>query len=160
MQRRISFVITMTIGAMLGFRNGMNSARRFCTVSSLRWTTYVAAASPSLASASALSVRYAVPMVAEPLKFGNVRSISSTPARLDKELPYHLVVGLPALSPTMDAGTLAEWYLNEGDSFAAGDAIAKIETDKAAMDFEAQDDGFVAKILVPAGGGNDRTFSF
>jgi biotin carboxyl carrier protein len=73
------------------------------------------------------------------------------------ELPYHLVVGLPALSPTMASGTLAEWYLKEGDSFSAGDGLAKIETDKAAMDFEAQDDGFVAKILIPAGG-NDGTF--
>jgi biotin carboxyl carrier protein len=74
------------------------------------------------------------------------------------ELPYHLVVGLPALSPTMESGTLAEWYLKEGDSFSAGDGLAKIETDKAAMDFEAQDDGFVAKLLIPAGG-NDGTFS-
>lgn len=72
-----------------------------------------------------------------------------------KDLPYHLVVGLPALSPTMDAGALAEWYVKEGDSFSAGDGIAKIETDKAAMDFEAQDDGFVAKIIMPAGQGND-----
>jgi Biotin-requiring enzyme len=72
------------------------------------------------------------------------------------ELPYHLVVGLPALSPTMESGTLAEWYLKEGDSFSAGAGLAKIETDKAAMDFEAQDDGFVAKILIPAGG-NDGT---
>lgn len=53
------------------------------------------------------------------------------------DLPYHLVVGLPALSPTMESGVLAEWYLSEGDSFAAGDAVAKIETDKASMDFEA-----------------------
>lgn len=72
-----------------------------------------------------------------------------------EKLPYHLIVGLPALSPTMDSGALAEWYLNEGDSFAAGDALAKIETDKASMDFEAQDDGYVAKILVQAGQGQD-----
>jgi len=53
------------------------------------------------------------------------------------DLPYHLVVGLPALSPTMESGVLAEWYLKEGESFSAGDALAKIETDKASMDFEA-----------------------
>jgi biotin carboxyl carrier protein len=70
-------------------------------------------------------------------------------------LPYHLVVGLPALSPTMEVGTLAEWYVQEGDTFHAGDALAKIETDKAAMDFEAQDDGVVAKILIAAGDGAD-----
>ncbi|KAL7581644.1 hypothetical protein ACA910_022193 [Epithemia clementina (nom. ined.)] len=71
------------------------------------------------------------------------------------ELPYHIVVGLPALSPTMDKGSLAEWYVAEGDSFSAGDVLAKIETDKATMDFEAQDDGSVAKILMKAGEGND-----
>lgn len=83
------------------------------------------------------------------------RTLVSRTLALPQDLPYHLVVGLPALSPTMNSGTLAEWYLQEGDSFAAGDALAKIETDKAAMDFEAQDDGFVAKILAPAGQGND-----
>ena len=70
-------------------------------------------------------------------------------------MPYHLVVGLPALSPTMESGALAEWYVKEGDFFRAGDGLAKIETDKAAMDFEAQDDGYVAKILVAAGQGQD-----
>lgn len=88
---------------------------------------------------------------------GQSRRYSVT-TRLQKDLPYHLVVGLPALSPTMDAGALAEWYVSEGDSFSAGDGIAKIETDKAAMDFEAQDDGFVAKILMPAGQGNDSKY--
>ncbi|KAL3934220.1 MAG: hypothetical protein SGARI_003487, partial [Bacillariaceae sp.] len=62
---------------------------------------------------------------------------------------------MPALSPTMETGILAEWYLEEGAGFSAGEAIAKIETDKASMDFEAQDDGFVAKILLDAGGGED-----
>eukprot|EP00522_Entomoneis_paludosa_P018069 CAMPEP_0172444072 /NCGR_PEP_ID=MMETSP1065-20121228/4199_1 /TAXON_ID=265537 /ORGANISM="Amphiprora paludosa, Strain CCMP125" /LENGTH=235 /DNA_ID=CAMNT_0013194491 /DNA_START=93 /DNA_END=800 /DNA_ORIENTATION=+ len=74
---------------------------------------------------------------------------------LASDLPYHIVVGLPALSPTMDSGLLAEWYVNEGDSFAAGDVLAKIETDKASIDFEAQDDGNVAKLIMEAGSGND-----
>jgi pyruvate dehydrogenase E2 component (dihydrolipoamide acetyltransferase) len=51
----------------------------------------------------------------------------------------------------MESGTIASWYLKEGDSFVAGDALAKIETDKASVDFEAQDDGVIAKILVPEG---------
>jgi hypothetical protein len=55
-------------------------------------------------------------------------SIGSRTAILYAELPYHLVVGLPALSPTMHQGTLSEWYVKEGDAFSAGDAIAKIET--------------------------------
>jgi len=69
---------------------------------------------------------------------------------LFSSLPDHLVVGLPALSPTMDSGTIAEFYVKEGESFAAGDALAKIETDKASIDFEAQDDGFVAKLKMDA----------
>ena len=73
-------------------------------------------------------------------------------AALGADLPYHIVVGLPALSPTMDTGALAEWYVAEGDSFTAGDVLAKIETDKASMDFEAQDDGHVAKLLLQADG--------
>lgn len=47
----------------------------------------------------------------------------------------------------MDAGTIATWNVSEGDSFSAGMSLAEIETDKATMDFEAQDDGFIAKIL-------------
>jgi len=60
---------------------------------------------------------------------------------------------MPALSPTMDAGTISEWKVGEGDTFIAGDSLAEIETDKASIDFEAQDDGVVAKILVEAGSG-------
>ena len=71
-------------------------------------------------------------------------------------LPAHQVVGLPALSPTMDAGTIASWKVNEGASFVAGDVIAEIETDKATMDFVTEDDGFLAKILVPANSGETK----
>ena len=65
--------------------------------------------------------------------------------------PSHTVVGMPALSPTMEQGTISKWHVKEGDSFAAGDSLAVIETDKASMDFEAQDDGVVAKVLVKEG---------
>lgn len=53
----------------------------------------------------------------------------------------------------MESGSIAEWILKEGDPFAAGDVFCSVETDKATVDFEAQDDGFVAKVLVQAGGG-------
>lgn len=66
--------------------------------------------------------------------------------------PSHEVVGLPALSPTMETGTIASWNMEEGDTFGPGDVICSVETDKATVDFEAQDDGVVAKILVQAGG--------
>ncbi|SMF73205.1 pyruvate dehydrogenase complex E1 component subunit beta [Allosphingosinicella indica] len=58
---------------------------------------------------------------------------------------------MPALSPTMEEGTLAKWLVKEGDSVASGDVIAEIETDKATMEFEAVDEGTVAKILIPEG---------
>jgi pyruvate dehydrogenase E2 component (dihydrolipoamide acetyltransferase) len=71
-------------------------------------------------------------------------------ATTKKEYPPHTVMPMPALSPTMESGSLADWYIREGDSFAAGDALVKVETDKASVDFEAQDDGVLAKILVPS----------
>jgi pyruvate dehydrogenase E2 component (dihydrolipoamide acetyltransferase) len=58
---------------------------------------------------------------------------------------------MPALSPTMEKGNLARWLKNEGDKVKVGDVIAEIETDKATMEYEAIDDGVLAKIVVPAG---------
>src|SRR4051812_35821157 len=58
---------------------------------------------------------------------------------------------MPALSPTMEEGTLAKWLVKEGDKVASGDILAEIETDKATMEFEAVDAGTVAKIIVPEG---------
>ena len=58
---------------------------------------------------------------------------------------------MPALSPTMEEGTLAKWLVKEGDTVASGDVLAEIETDKATMEFEAVDEGKIAKILVPEG---------
>jgi pyruvate dehydrogenase E1 component beta subunit len=58
---------------------------------------------------------------------------------------------MPALSPTMEEGTLAKWLVKVGDSVVSGDIVAEIETDKATMEFEAIDEGVVSQILVPAG---------
>src|ERR1043165_7036738 len=58
---------------------------------------------------------------------------------------------MPALSPTMEKGNLAKWLKKEGDKVKAGDVIAEIETDKATMEYEAIDDGVLAKIVVPEG---------
>src|SRR5690606_2170259 len=58
---------------------------------------------------------------------------------------------MPALSPTMEEGTLAKWLVKEGDEVSAGDVLAEIETDKATMEFESIDEGTVGKILVPEG---------
>jgi pyruvate dehydrogenase E2 component (dihydrolipoamide acetyltransferase) len=58
---------------------------------------------------------------------------------------------MPALSPTMEEGTLAKWLVKEGDEVSSGDLLAEIETDKATMEFEAVDEGIVGKILVAEG---------
>ena len=58
---------------------------------------------------------------------------------------------MPALSPTMEEGTLAKWLVKEGDNVSSGDILAEIETDKATMEFEAVDEGTIAKIVVPEG---------
>ena len=58
---------------------------------------------------------------------------------------------MPALSPTMEEGTLAKWLVKEGDSVSAGDILAEIETDKATMEFEAVAEGIIGKILVSEG---------
>jgi len=60
-------------------------------------------------------------------------------------------ITMPALSPTMEEGTLSKWLVKEGDTISSGDVIAEIETDKATMEVEAVDEGTVAKLLVPAG---------
>ena len=58
---------------------------------------------------------------------------------------------MPALSPTMEEGTLAKWFVKEGDRIQSGDLIAEIETDKATMEFEAVDEGIIGKLLVSEG---------
>ena len=58
---------------------------------------------------------------------------------------------MPALSPTMEEGTLAKWLVKEGDTIASGDILAEIETDKATMEFEAVDEGVIGKILISEG---------
>jgi pyruvate dehydrogenase E2 component (dihydrolipoamide acetyltransferase) len=96
-----------------------------------------------------------------------------------RTVPDHEALGMPALSPTMEQGNIAEWAVKEGQSVSAGDVLAMIETDKAShqprcdrssrrrchdsslhrssapsqatVDFECTDDGIIAKILVPAG---------
>jgi pyruvate dehydrogenase E1 component beta subunit len=62
-----------------------------------------------------------------------------------------LELKMPALSPTMEEGTLAKWLVKEGDEISSGDILAEIETDKATMEFEAVDEGKISKILVPEG---------
>ncbi|XP_009387136.2 dihydrolipoyllysine-residue acetyltransferase component 1 of pyruvate dehydrogenase complex, mitochondrial isoform X1 [Musa acuminata AAA Group] len=67
------------------------------------------------------------------------------------ELPSHMVLGMPALSPTMNQGNIARWRKNEGDKIEVGDVLCEIETDKATLEFESLEEGFLAKILAPEG---------
>ncbi|KAK2460638.1 hypothetical protein APHAL10511_007108 [Amanita phalloides] len=75
---------------------------------------------------------------------------------LHSSAPSHAVSSfrMPAMSPTMSEGSIAAWKMKEGDAFAAGDVLLEIETDKATIDVEAQDDGILGKILMPAGSKN------
>ncbi|CUS12754.1 unnamed protein product [Tuber aestivum] len=103
--------------------------------------------------------------VAACLKCGGIRSagllrLRSQPQLLpsllsryysSKQYPPYTVVTMPALSPTMTSGNIGPWHKNVGDAIAPGDALAEIETDKAQMDLDYQEDGILAKILKPTG---------
>ncbi|XP_050509861.1 dihydrolipoyllysine-residue acetyltransferase component of pyruvate dehydrogenase complex, mitochondrial isoform X2 [Diabrotica virgifera virgifera] len=67
------------------------------------------------------------------------------------DLPSHTKVTLPALSPTMELGTIVSWEKKEGDKLNEGDLLAEIETDKATMGFETPEEGYLARIIIPAG---------
>ncbi|KAK9475471.1 2-oxoacid dehydrogenases acyltransferase-domain-containing protein [Dipodascopsis tothii] len=69
-----------------------------------------------------------------------------------KSYPPHTVIDMPALSPTMTQGNVGKWQKAVGDSLAPGDILVEIETDKAQMDFEFQDEGYLAKVLIEEGG--------
>ena len=64
-------------------------------------------------------------------------------------LPPHELIRFPALSPTMTSGKLSTWKKQEGDEISVGDVLLTVQTDKAENDYEVQDDGYLAKILVP-----------
>ncbi|KAL2433633.1 Dihydrolipoyllysine-residue acetyltransferase component of pyruvate dehydrogenase complex [Exophiala dermatitidis] len=68
-----------------------------------------------------------------------------------KSFPPHTVISMPALSPTMTAGNIGAWHKKVGDTLAPGDVLVEIETDKAQMDFEFQEEGVLAKILKESG---------
>jgi len=70
-----------------------------------------------------------------------------------------LEILMPALSPTMEEGTLSKWLVSEGDVVQSGDLLAEIETDKATMEFEAVDEGIISKLLVAEGTANVKVNS-
>ena len=72
-------------------------------------------------------------------------------ARFYASFPPHTIVKMPALSPTMTAGNIGAWQKKPGDTLAPGDVLVEIETDKAQMDFEFQEEGVLAKVLKESG---------
>ncbi|KAI8823690.1 pyruvate dehydrogenase complex dihydrolipoamide acetyltransferase [Fimicolochytrium jonesii] len=68
-----------------------------------------------------------------------------------RSYPSHTLINMPALSPTMTSGNLGQWNKKVGDEIQPGDVLVEVETDKATMDFENQDEGFIAKIFVESG---------
>lgn len=72
-------------------------------------------------------------------------------ARCYASYPPHTVIKMPALSPTMTSGNIGAWQVKPGDSISPGDVLVEVETDKAQMDFEFQDEGVIAKILKESG---------
>ncbi|CAJ2509833.1 Uu.00g057330.m01.CDS01 [Anthostomella pinea] len=93
----------------------------------------------SFATATRLSARLVSRRVAQDAATRGFRTSATSPAAQN--------FMMPALSPTMTEGNIATWKVKEGDSFSAGDVLLEIETDKASMDVEAQDDGVVMKIM-------------
>ncbi|XP_043477301.1 dihydrolipoyllysine-residue acetyltransferase component of pyruvate dehydrogenase complex, mitochondrial isoform X2 [Leptopilina heterotoma] len=73
------------------------------------------------------------------------------PVRYYADFPDHVKVVLPALSPTMETGTIVSWQKKEGEKLNEGDLLAEIETDKATMGFETPEEGYLAKIIIASG---------
>ena len=80
-----------------------------------------------------------------------IRQILGIRRLSNAKYPPHTVIRMPALSPTMTKGNLAQWRKRLGDQVTTGDVLAEVETDKATMEFEAAEDGYVARILVDDG---------
>ena len=79
-------------------------------------------------------------------------SVLGSPAeRRSFSLPDHMMMEMPNLSPTMEKGNIKEWNVKVGDQIQPGDVLCGIETDKAVVDFEMQEEGYVAKLLYDAG---------
>jgi len=102
------------------------------------------AASTDSASASA-------PPAEKPAPSSSTPPAKSSSAPSGESYPPHVTVGMPALSPTMEAGAIVGWTKKAGDRVTPGDLIADVETDKATIGFETTDEGYIAKLLVPAG---------
>ncbi|KAJ1964121.1 pyruvate dehydrogenase complex dihydrolipoamide acetyltransferase component (E2) [Dipsacomyces acuminosporus] len=105
------------------------------------------------ASARHISTSRAAARSAASLRINKITAPVSGLARQysSKSYPEHQVIGMPALSPTMTQGNVGQWQKKVGDKVEPGDVLVEIETDKAQMDFEFQEEGYLAKILAETG---------
>ncbi|KAJ2546014.1 pyruvate dehydrogenase complex dihydrolipoamide acetyltransferase component (E2), partial [Coemansia sp. RSA 1933] len=113
-------------------------------------------ASPRVAGASARHIataRFVVVRSSASQRLGSLKQCTTVKTRKysTKSYPDHQLIGMPALSPTMTQGNVGQWQKSVGDKIEPGDVLVEIETDKAQMDFEFQDEGYLAKILAPTG---------
>ncbi|KAI1318707.1 pyruvate dehydrogenase complex dihydrolipoamide acetyltransferase component (E2) [Mortierella claussenii] len=95
----------------------------------------------------------AIPSVPRQVWAASSVSLKANTARFysSKSYPSHITINMPALSPTMTMGNIGTWQKKVGDTVAPGDVLVEIETDKAQMDFECQEEGYIAKILADSG---------
>lgn len=111
-------------------------------------TPPVTASSTSPPSSSASPLSSTPPPSSPPASSSSSPSPPSMPVQGP---PGQTNIGMPALSPTMTSGTIVKWLKKEGEKIEPGDAVAEIQTDKAVMTFEIEDEGIFAKILIPEG---------
>jgi len=105
--------------------------------------------------ATAPALTYARPLVCASANtsalFRHGNSFQSNVRFYSSGLPPHREIGMPALSPTMTHGNISKWLKKEGDVINPGDLICEVETDKATLAFECQEEGYLAKIVMPEG---------
>ncbi|KAJ1922083.1 pyruvate dehydrogenase complex dihydrolipoamide acetyltransferase component (E2) [Tieghemiomyces parasiticus] len=140
--QRFSTAATLGCGTRSGAILALRLARRGLTqISSLNVTR----APTTLSKTATLNLRAAALAMTLPGLSTHARLYSS------KSYPPHTVIDMPALSPTMTAGNVGAWQKEVGDEIVPGDVLVEIETDKAQMDFECQEEGYLAKILCDSG---------
>ncbi|KAK9720915.1 pyruvate dehydrogenase complex dihydrolipoamide acetyltransferase component (E2) [Basidiobolus ranarum] len=122
-------------------RSGLNVARAVPAIHATR-AVIKSARHLSTATQTVHLLRSAVP--------SSIRSVLVRAYSSDA-LPAHTKINMPALSPTMTSGNIGTWRKQIGDEIVPGDVLVEIETDKAQMDFECQDEGFLAKIFIDSG---------
>eukprot|EP01138_Halocafeteria_seosinensis_P000135 gb/GECG01000140.1/.p1 GENE.gb/GECG01000140.1/~~gb/GECG01000140.1/.p1 ORF type:complete len:209 (+),score=44.37 gb/GECG01000140.1/:1-627(+) len=132
-------------------RHGLHKGPKTRTASFLEATSYWSRIMSSIPSYTRTPKFYS-PIPVHPAGARRLSAAAAAAAAsAGGEYPEYSPIQMPRLSPTMEKGTLAKWNKQEGDALNPGDILAEVETDKATVDFEWQEEGYLAKILVPEG---------